>query len=66
MLLRQFYVQQNEKGILVCATVFGLAMKLRYRLAPKPKQKGNRDLKTEIPPWEADKTKLEIDETAKE
>jgi tRNA-specific adenosine deaminase 2 len=36
MLLRRFYVQENEK-------------------APDPKQKGTRELKTEILPFEMEK-----------
>lgn len=36
MLLRKFYVQENEK-------------------APQPRQKGNRELKTEILPLDLDK-----------
>ena len=47
MLLRQFYVQENLKGRV-------LSMPRNYRLntsiAPDPRIKKSRELKTEIPP----------------
>ena len=50
MLLRRFYVQENEKGMLILpAHVFVTSTDHTFS-APETKQKKNRELKTDIMP----------------
>lgn len=48
MLLRRFYVQENDKGLLT--TIRSLRLSLLIFVAPEPSKKKNRELKTEILP----------------
>jgi len=49
MLLRRFYVQENDKGLLTAMGFFMTWPMLTF-LAPEPSKKKNRELKTEILP----------------
>ena len=53
MLLRRFYVQENQKGMSTHERT-GVE-KADINQAPEPKTKKNRELKTEIVPLSADK-----------
>lgn len=58
MLLRRFYVQENDKGKffpVICSTNW-----LTLLLAPEPHRKANRELKTEIMPIKAKQPLAEI------
>jgi tRNA-specific adenosine deaminase 2 len=50
MLLRRFYVQENEKGLCLLYIFDILSPSLTRISAPEPKQKKNRELKTDIMP----------------
>ncbi|KAL8849304.1 MAG: hypothetical protein Q9221_005714 [Calogaya cf. arnoldii] len=47
MLLRQFYVQENQKGRFLSVSNYG---KLSTSVAPDPRIKKSRELKTDIAP----------------
>jgi len=49
MLLRRFYVQENEKGSIMCEPV-QIVVLILLGLAPEPKPKKDRQLNTEIMP----------------
>jgi tRNA-specific adenosine deaminase 2 len=48
MLLRRFYIQENEKGMLItCVAIFGKKLLLTWT-APKPRPKKHRELNTKF------------------
>ena len=51
MLLRRFYVQENDKGTMILLSIFNVSLLTPLAApAPEPKPKKNRELKTEILP----------------
>lgn len=46
MLLRRFYIQENENGMYAC--YLELKSKADFSVAPNPKPKRNRELNTEF------------------
>lgn len=52
MLLRRFYVQENDKGMLICMSE--VYWRANNPKAPEPHRKGTRELKTEILPLEVE------------